>query len=107
DGLAMSSRNAYLTPEQRAAAPVLRRCLDQVEKLYADGERNGENIRHAMRDILQAEPLAVPDYVSVADLDSLEELETITDQALVSLAVRFGSTRLIDNTLLPPGDELL
>ena len=107
DGLAMSSRNAYLTPEQRAAAPILRRCLDRVENLYADGERNGENIRHAMRDILQAEPLAVPDYVSVADLDSLEELETITDQALVSLAVRFGSTRLIDNTLLPPGDELL
>jgi len=107
DGLAMSSRNAYLSPQQRAAAPVLRRCLDRVEELYADGERNGENIRHAMREILQAEPLALPDYVSVADLDSLEELETIADKALVSLAVRFGSTRLIDNTILPPGKALL
>jgi pantoate--beta-alanine ligase len=107
DGLAMSSRNAYLTPEQRAAAPVLRQCLDQVEVLYTQGERNAENLRHKMAKILHAEPLAQPDYVSVADLDHLEELETITDQALVSLAVRFGSTRLIDNTLLPPGDELL
>jgi pantoate--beta-alanine ligase len=106
DGLAMSSRNAYLTPEQRAAAPVLRRCLDRVEKLYADGERNGENIRHAMRDILQAEPLALPDYISVADLDSLEELQRFEGKALVSLAVRFGTTRLIDNTVLPEGRDL-
>lgn len=107
DGLAMSSRNKYLTPEQRSAAPVLRRCLDHTEKLYADGERNGENIRHAMREILQAEPLAQLDYVSVADIGNLEELETVTDRALVSLAVRFGSTRLIDNTVLPPGGALL
>jgi len=107
DGLAMSSRNAYLTPEQRAAAPILRRSLDRAEALYAGGERDGENIRHAMRDILQAEPLALPDYMSVADLDTLEELETITGKALVSLAVRFGSTRLIDNTVLPPGGQLL
>jgi len=107
DGLAMSSRNKYLTPEQRGAAPILRRCLDRVESLFVEGERNAENLRHEMGKILGAEPLAQPDYVSVADLDRLEELETITDQALVSLAVRFGSTRLIDNTLLPPGDELL
>ena len=107
DGLAMSSRNAYLTPEQRAAAPILRRSLDRVEALYAGGERDGENIRHAMRDILQAEPLALPDYISVADLDSLEELQLIEGMALVSLAVRFGSTRLIDNTVLPPGGKHL
>ena len=107
DGLAMSSRNAYLTPEERTAAPVLRRCLDRVEALYAGGERDGENIRHAMREILQAEPLTQPDYMSVADLDSLEELQVIEGMALVSLAVRFGSTRLIDNTVLPPGGQLL
>jgi pantoate--beta-alanine ligase len=107
DGLAMSSRNAYLTPEQRAAAPVLRRCLDHVEKLYADGERKADRLREAMQIFLDAEPLALPDYMSVADLDSLEELETITGKALVSLAVRFGSTRLIDNTILPQGQSLL
>ena len=106
DGLAMSSRNAYLTPEQRAAAPVLRRCLDQVESLYADGERNAENLRHEMTTTLQAEPLALPDYISVADLDSLEELQRFEGQALVSLAVRFGTTRLIDNTVLPEGSNL-
>ena len=107
DGLAMSSRNAYLTPEQRAAAPVLRQCLDQVEALYTQGERNAENLRHEMAKILHAEPLAQPDYMSVADLDTLEELQLIEGVALVSLAVRIGSTRLIDNTVLPPGNRLL
>lgn len=107
DGLAMSSRNAYLTPEQRAAAPVLRRCLDHVERLYANGERQAENLRHEMATILQAEPLALPDYLSVADVESLNELQLFEGKALVSLAVRIGSTRLIDNTVLPPGDRLL
>lgn len=106
DGLAMSSRNSYLTPEQRAAAPILRRCLDQVEKLYANGERHAENLRHEMAMILQAEPEALPDYISVAKLDTLEEWQTIDGKALASLAVRFGTTRLIDNTLLPPGGSL-
>jgi len=106
DGLAMSSRNAYLSKEERSAAAVLHRCLEFVESLYAEGERNGETLRQAMQDILQAEPLAQPDYVSVAALDTLEELETIDGKALVSLAVRFGSTRLIDNTILPPGESL-
>ena len=107
DGLAMSSRNFYLTPEQRAAAPVLHRCLERVENLYVDGERNGERLRQAMKEVLQAEPLVRPDYLSVATLDTLEELETIDGKALVSLAVWFGSTRLIDNTVLPPGEALL
>ncbi len=106
DGLAMSSRNAYLTPEQRAAAPVLRQCLDHVESLYAEGERHAEILRRATSEILHAEPLAQPDYISVADLDTLEELQLIERAALVSLAVRIGSTRLIDNTVLPPGKRL-
>jgi len=107
DGLAMSSRNFYLTPEQRAAAPVLCRCLNRVEILYSQGERDGEALRAAMREVLQAEPLARPDYVSVAALDTLEELKMIAGKALVSLAVQFGSTRLIDNTVLPPGKALV
>jgi pantoate--beta-alanine ligase len=107
DGLAMSSRNAYLTPEQRAVAPVLRRCLDRAEALYAGGERNGATLRMAMAKILSAEPLALPDYLSVADLDTLEELRTVETRALVSLAVRIGRTRLIDNCVLPPGQGLL
>jgi len=106
DGLAMSSRNAYLSNEERSAAPILRRCLDHAESLYIGGERNGEALRQAMMEILQAEPLAQPDYVSVANLDTLEELEMIDGKALVSLAVRFGSTRLIDNAVLPPGEGL-
>ena len=106
DGLAMSSRNAYLSKEERPAATVLQRCLELVESLYVDGERSAENLRHAMIEVLRAEPLAQPDYVSVATLDRLEELETIDRKALVSLAVRFGSTRLIDNTVLPPGESL-
>jgi pantoate--beta-alanine ligase len=106
DGLAMSSRNAYLTPEQRGAAPILRRCLDHVERLYAEGERDGDVLRRAMGEILDAEPLALPDYISVADLESLEEIASVTGKALVSLAVRVGKTRLIDNTILPPGSGL-
>ena len=106
DGLAMSSRNAYLSNEERSAAPILRRCLDHVESLYVGGERDGENLRQAMTEVLQAEPLARPDYVSVANLDTLEELSVIEGKALVSLAVRMGSTRLIDNTVLPPGERL-
>jgi len=68
DGLAMSSRNAYLTPEQRAAAPVLRRCLDRIESLYANGERSAEDLRHEMTTILHAEPLAQPDYINCSAL---------------------------------------
>ena len=77
-----------------------------MEALYTQGERNAENLRHEMAKIIQAEPLAQPDYISVADLDSLEELQVLEGRALVSLAVRFGTTRLIDNTVLPEGSDL-
>ncbi len=107
DGLAMSSRNTYLSPAERRAAPVLRRALDLAESLWEDGERSAEEIRSRMTDLLRAEPLARVDYVSVADPSTLEELKTIGPRALVSLAVRIGNTRLIDNTVLPPGSPLL
>ncbi|MCX6094135.1 MAG: pantoate--beta-alanine ligase [Candidatus Bipolaricaulota bacterium] len=107
DGLAMSSRNTYLSPAERRAAPVLRRALDLAESLWRDGERSAEEIRSRVTALLRAEPLARVDYASVADPGTLEELETISPRALVSLAVRIGKTRLIDNTVLPPGSPLL
>jgi pantoate--beta-alanine ligase len=101
DGLAMSSRNAYLSPEERQAALSLSMALRRAEELFASGERDAERLRGAMRDVLGAEPLARVDYVSVADPDSLQELARVETSALASLAVRIGSTRLIDNTVLP------
>jgi pantoate--beta-alanine ligase len=101
DGLAMSSRNARLTPEARAAAPVVRRALLDARGRYEAGERSAEALRAAMRATLATEPLADVDYVSVADDDSLQELDTLDRPALLSLAVRFGDVRLIDNEALP------
>ncbi len=103
DGLAMSSRNAYLSPAEREAALVLSRALRQAEALFAAGERDAERVRAAMRELIAQEPLAQVDYVSVADPDSLRELERIEGSALASLAVRIGATRLIDNVTL--GDD--
>ena len=98
DGLAMSSRNVYLTPEQRTAALSLSRSLHLAEAMYREGECDAETIRWRMRHEIEAEPLAQIDYVSVADAATLEELDRIDAPALASVAVRFGSTRLIDNT---------
>ena len=97
DGLALSSRNVHLTPEQRAAAPVLHRALLAARSAWEAGERDAETLRSAIRAVLAGEPLAEPDYVSIADVTTLAELERVDGPALASLAVRFGSTRLIDN----------
>lgn len=101
DGLALSSRNVYLNAEQRAAAPVLYRALRTAAERYAAGERDAETLRTVMRSVLAGEPLARPDYVSVAHPLTLRELDRIgADGALLSLAVRFDQVRLIDNWLL-------
>jgi pantoate--beta-alanine ligase len=97
DGLALSSRNVHLSPAERAAAPVLRRALLAGRELWAGGERSGDALRAAMADVLTKEPLADPEYVSVADGLTLAELDVVERPALLSMAVRFGSTRLIDN----------
>ncbi|HEX6958029.1 MAG TPA: pantoate--beta-alanine ligase [Ferrovibrio sp.] len=102
DGLAMSSRNVYLAPEERRAAAVLYRALRQAEAAYRGGERAAASLRRIMRDTLAGEPLAEIEYVSVAHPDSLAELDAVIDGALLSLAVRIGRTRLIDNIPLPP-----
>jgi pantoate--beta-alanine ligase len=101
DGLAMSSRNARLTAEARAAAPVVRRALLDARARYEAGERSAEALRAVMRATLATEALADVDYVSVADDGSLQELDTVDRPALLSLAVRFGDVRLIDNEALP------
>jgi pantoate--beta-alanine ligase len=97
DGLALSSRNVHLSPEERAAAPVLRRALVAARSDWEAGKRSGDVLRSAMRSTLDAEPLAHVDYVSVADGKTLRELDVVEGPALLSVAVRFGSTRLIDN----------
>ena len=97
DGLALSSRNVHLTPAERAAAPVLHRALDVARARWEAGERSAHALRTAMREALAKEPLADPEYVSVADGSTLAELDRIEGPALASLAVQFGSTRLIDN----------
>ncbi len=100
DGLAMSSRNMYLDPEQREAATVLFRSLSAAKELFESGERDAEAIRRRMKEILAGEPLAEPQYVSCADYDSLEELTEIKGKALLSMAVFIGKTRLIDNFVI-------
>ena len=101
DGLALSSRNARLSAAERSAAAVLRRALLAGRAAWERGERSAGAIRGAVSAELAREPLAQPEYVSVADATTLEELERVERPALVSLAVRFGGTRLIDNEPLP------
>ncbi|HXQ96109.1 MAG TPA: pantoate--beta-alanine ligase [Candidatus Acidoferrales bacterium] len=96
DGLALSSRNAYLTVPERAAAPALHRALRAAADDYAHGQRDGERLRTHMREVLEAAPMARPDYVSVADRATLGELDVVDRPALLSVAVRFPSARLID-----------
>lgn len=100
DGLAMSSRNVYLNPEERHAATALSRTLFAAQKAYQEGERDGERLRTIVRQILEKEPLAGIDYISCADLETLNELQRVDKGALLSLAVFIGTSRLIDNVLL-------
>jgi pantoate--beta-alanine ligase len=97
DGLALSSRNVHLSAAERAAAPVLHRALVAARTRWEAGERAADVLRTTMRAELALEPLADVDYVSVADGETLAELDRIDGPALASLAVRFGATRLIDN----------
>lgn len=97
DGLAMSSRNSYLSPEERKSAVVLFRALTAAREAFERGERDAESLRKVMSATLASEPRARTQYVSCADYDTLEELATVTGKALLSMAVFIGKTRLIDN----------
>ncbi len=101
DGLAMSSRNVYLTPDERRAAPVIYNALTRAVDLWRQGETRCDALRAEMKAVLDSEPLVSSiDYVSVADSVTLEELAEAAPQAMVSTAVRIGKARLIDNVLL-------
>ena len=97
DGLAMSSRNIYLSSRERKAATILFKALTLARQLGQSGEKDAEKIRRQMTSLIQKEPLAQIDYVSIADAETLEELNLLDRPALASLAVRIGKTRLIDN----------
>jgi len=101
DGLACSSRNRRLSPEERIAAPVLYRALTLAAEMFNDGERNPSRIIKAMRKEIERAPLARIDYIAITDTEHLDQLDDLTDQnSLVSVAAYFGKTRLTDNTVL-------
>ena len=101
DGLALSSRNQHLGPEERRAAPVLYRALRRAEEMFADGERDAARLVRAMHKEIAPEPLARIDYVGITDTEKLDPIDNLTGRsALASLAVHIGATRLIDNVIL-------
>ena len=99
-GLAMSSRNVYLSPNERRAALVLFRSLSLSERLFRTGERDANKLRDRIKLLVSREPLAKVDYISIADPETLQELEIMQSPTLLSLAIRVGDTRLIDNLTL-------
>lgn len=101
DGLALSSRNVYLNPEERRSATVLWRALSAAQEAYRGGQKQAGRLREVMREVLAGEPLASAQYVSCADPETLQELEgAVEGRALLSMAVMIGKTRLIDNMLI-------
>jgi pantoate--beta-alanine ligase len=100
DGVAMSSRNSYLTAAERRAAPVLRQSLLAAGQAIERGERDGSTIARRLREAIEAEPLARVDYAEVVDAETLVPLERIDRAALLAVAVRIGRARLIDNLVV-------
>ena len=100
DGLAMSSRNTYLNPEERRAAVVLYQAITLAQQSWSQGEMNAERLRQEMITLIQKEPLADIDYVSIANAETLDELDMVNPPTLLSMAVNIGITRLIDNFVL-------
>lgn len=100
DGLALSSRNVYLDPEQRQAALCLSRSLNEAAEMIQSGERRTDPLMDRMREIIDREDLAKLDYIAIVDTGSLEPLKEIKKEALIALAVFFGSVRLIDNMMV-------
>src|ERR671920_1511600 len=106
-GLALSSRNAYLTGEQHAAAGVLYRALSQAKEVYMEGERNPKRVAEVVRAQVEAEPLARLEYVGVVDAETMEKFDRIPEDrpVLIALAAQVGKTRLIDNIVIQPARQ--
>jgi len=100
DGLALSSRNKYLSPEERKAALVLFRALEKAKKAHQSGETSAQNLLKLVRETLEAEPLARVDYAELVDAETLEPVQAVQRPAVLALAVYLGDTRLIDNLIL-------
>jgi pantoate--beta-alanine ligase len=100
DGLAMSSRNTYLSPDQRRAATVLHRSLDAARQAIASGQRDAARLVQTIRGALSAEPLATVDYAEIVDAESFEPVALLRGECLALIAARIGATRLIDNMLI-------
>ena len=100
DGLAMSSRNTYLNPEERKAATILYKALSLAIQLKEQGENGTSDIKNKMERLIITEPLVKIEYISIADTQTLEELSSLAPRSLVSMAVRIGKTRLIDNLII-------
>ena len=100
-GLAISSRNLYLTPEEQQAAPVIHRALAKAKEAYKEGERNAGRLVETVRNTIEAEPRARVDYVSITDAETLERLDKLDERPLlIAVAAYVGKTRLIDNVLI-------
>lgn len=102
DGLAMSSRNSYLSFEERRVAAIIPKAISVAKDVVLRGERNSALVIEAVKKTMEKEPFVVIDYVSVCDVDSLDEVEVIEGKALLAMAIRIGRTRLIDNCVLEP-----
>ena len=100
DGLAMSSRNSYLTPGERKSALCLKASLDLADRLFREGERDARAVRAAVVSLIESHPHTRIDYVTLCDPVTLEDVDTLKDETLLALAVRVGKTRLIDNRVL-------
>ncbi len=100
DGLAMSSRNSYLAPEERKSALCLKASLDLADRLFREGERDARAVRAAVVSLIEFHPHTRIDYVALCDPVTLEDVDTLKDETLLALAVRVGKTRLIDNRVL-------
>ena len=102
DGLAKSSRNTYLSDEERKAATILSRSLAEGKKLCEEGEKDAAVIRKAVADVLSQEPMADPEYIELVSTDTVKPVDTIEGEVLCAIAVRIGKTRLIDNFFFDP-----
>jgi pantoate--beta-alanine ligase len=100
DGLAMSSRNSYLDPEERKSALCLKRSLELADKMFHDGTREASLIKETVESFIQSNPFTEIDYITLCDPLTLEDIQTLGDESLLALAVRVGKTRLIDNCLI-------